>query len=70
MLADDGTHGGFDRNPVWRERSAPVWLAEQADGRGFLMKRDRHVNGHKPEERRKVDSFFEADMKGNFSEKI
>jgi hypothetical protein len=44
-LADDVTRSGFDCNPVGREGSVPVWLAERADGRGFLMKRDRHLNG-------------------------
>jgi hypothetical protein len=42
-LAYDVTLGGFDCSPVGRERSVPVWLAERADGRSFLMKRDRHL---------------------------
>jgi hypothetical protein len=40
-LADDGTRDGFDRDPVGRESHAPVRLAERADKRSFLMKRDR-----------------------------
>jgi hypothetical protein len=44
-LADDATRGGFDRNSVGCEKNVPVWLAERANGRSFLMKRGRHLNG-------------------------
>src|SRR5258708_16696174 len=44
-LADDGTRDSFDRDPVGRESHAPVRLAERADTRRFLMKRDRPLPG-------------------------
>ena len=44
-LADDGTRAGFNCDPVGRESHAPVRLAERADTRRLLMKRDRPLPG-------------------------
>jgi hypothetical protein len=39
-LADDVTRGGFDRDPVGRQRSVPVWLAER-----HRCSQDRNMSG-------------------------